>query len=63
MIILETICEECIHRKVCKNICEPESFKKCIDDFNVISNLYNFTINISCNDFEKYILKRSCLDD
>lgn len=65
MIINKTICEECIHSKVCKNrdntkmLCEKLKDSTCrVESYDVykwddMCNRYNVKIELSCPDFEK----------
>lgn len=65
MINLTTNCDECVHAKVCKHAGDA---KRCYEklknstfgdgpnddyDWNVMSDHYNVTIDVSCPDFKR----------
>ena len=62
---VKTYCRDCIHEKVCRNTGRPELFQQRLCDTNYgsgpnddygydeVSDSYNISIDISCNDFDK----------
>lgn len=60
MIKLKTNCDDCTHKKVCKNINNAERFMEKLKktqyddyDWDFMARHYNVIIEFSCPDFEK----------
>lgn len=70
MINLKTLCNECAHKNVCRNVDYPETYTNRLTNCNMdyiedtydgdatffaAADRFDLTVDISCNNFEKVV--------